>query len=167
MSNTIPTQAEYEARERADLWATLRNVEQAPLADRQEARTSWTEALIDNTDHAGEARNLVAERVGWLLNGSYGKGSHMAAWQILGETRRNRVAALSLLIAALEWRCPGGFASEAWRKLASAQQEAVNAAIQAEIDYALAQRNEHGRAVSSTPGSRELVTAVAQREASV
>ena len=112
MSN-IPTQAEYERRERQMFHTQLREVETAPLADRREARKDFQQAL--------ETPDLVAERINWLLAGDYGKGAYDAAREVLRRPRTNQVAWLTTTIAALEWRCPQKFAVEAWKKLSSAK----------------------------------------------
>ena len=124
MSN-IPTQAEYERRERQMFHAQLREVETAPLADRREARKEFADAL--------ETPDLVAERVAWLLDGNYGKGSYDAAREVLRRSRMNQVAWFTTTIAALEWRCPAKFAAEAWKKLAPAKKALLQKLVEGEI----------------------------------
>ncbi len=120
----------YEQREAAQHRADMLRIDQAPMAERQEARAEWKEACA-------KTPAMVSERVGWLLNGSYGKGSYDVAQRILAMgPNANKVAGLSQLIAALEWKCPRGFAVEAWHELTPAQQENLRLAIQAEITYA-------------------------------
>lgn len=80
-------QATYESRERHALMVQLCSVENAPLADRQTAREDWRTACINWPD-------TIGERVGWLLDGCYGKGSYDSARAIADNTRMNRVAAL-------------------------------------------------------------------------
>jgi len=61
----------YEQRERDILRADLARVDNEPLADRQAAREDWRKACAETPE-------LVAERVSWLLDGCYGKGSYDA-----------------------------------------------------------------------------------------
>lgn len=119
----------YEARERAMHFRDILAVESAPLSERQEARKAWAEALILEP-------GTVAERIGWILNGSYGYGSYMLSRQIMASPRMNQGAALAQMVAALEWRCPATFAREAYRKLTDKQRGIVDAAIADELkDY--------------------------------
>ena len=120
MSN-IPTQAEYEAQEARRLAKQLEEVECAPLADRQEARNNWQRAIAEDPA-------LVGERIGWILNGSYGFGACKAAVEIVNGTIRNKPA-LAQLVAALEWLCPNGYARQAWRNLNAKQKKALDRAI--------------------------------------
>lgn len=115
----IPTQAEYEAREAKLHAAHLREIEEAPLRDRQDARESFRRAMV-------EAPEIVGERIGWMFQGAYGFGVCAAAKKILGEKRLNKVAALSQLVAAVEWMCPQAFAIAAWKSLSAKQQRVVD-----------------------------------------
>jgi hypothetical protein len=123
---------EYEMREAQEFQRQLRDVEKAPLADRKEAAKAWGQSLTDHgrDDHP----SVVAERIGWLLDGNYGYGAMQAARRIADNSRMNRVAALSIMIAALEWMCPGKMAVAAWKKLSAPQKAKLEKAIKAEID---------------------------------
>lgn len=125
---------DYDLQARIEFNRQIRQVESAPLAERQEARKDWTEALQDPA--------LIAERVSWLLDGNYGFGAHIAAQEVAGNKRMNRPAWMGITIAALEWNCPSNFARAAWNKITTAQQEAITAAIQAEINQFLADHAE-------------------------
>lgn len=115
----MQSQAEYEQTEQRRLWKDLQEVEKAPLAERREARADFANALLQYPE-------IIAERVGWLLNGSYGFGSYREAGRIVREGgRTNKVAQLVLLTAALEWKCPNGFAIEAWKNPAKYAPNAV------------------------------------------
>ena len=118
--------SEYERRERQEAQQRLTEVERAPLADRKEAAAEFLAAMRDDPE-------LVAERVGWLLNGSYGYGQQLRAKQILGSPRMNRSAALTHLTAAYEWSTPSALAMAAWKKLTKAQQVALEKAVQVVI----------------------------------
>jgi hypothetical protein len=125
-SSGIPSQAEYERRELDEANQRLREVERAPLADRKEAAAGFFEAMRDHPE-------LVAERVGWLLDGNYGYGQMLMAKRVLGRPRMNRSAALTHMVAAFEWSTPSLMAMAGWKKLTKAQQAALEKAVQAEI----------------------------------
>lgn len=125
----IPTRAEYEEREFRSAMAREAEVSAAPLSERQEARTEFGEALRDPA--------LISQRIGWLINGSYGFGEMKRATQILSRgPRMNKRAALTQLIAVYEWRCPAVFAVQAWKGLSAAQKAALDNAIDAAIKTA-------------------------------
>lgn len=128
-SSGIPSQAEYERREFDEASRKLREVEKAPLAERKEAAAAFLEAMRDHPQ-------IVAERVGWLLDGNYGYGSMQMAKRVLGSPRMNRSAALTHMIAAFEWSTPSAMAAAGWKKLTKAQQAALERAVQAEIKSA-------------------------------
>ena len=121
-----PSQADYEHRELDDANRRLRDVERASLADRKEAAAQFFEAMRDSPE-------LVAERLGWLLDGSYGYGEGVLAKRILGSPRMNRSAALTQMVAALEWSSPSAMTRASWKKLTKAQQAALEKAVQAAI----------------------------------
>jgi hypothetical protein len=116
---------EYEQREVRAAQQRIREVEKAPLADRKEAAAEFLEAMRDP--------NLVGERIGWLLNGTYGYGPMVLAKRILGSPRMNRRAALTHMIGAFEWQTPGAMAIAGWKKLTKSQQAALDRAVDAEI----------------------------------
>ena len=123
MNTAIPTQAEYEMRERQRHLAKLAEVEHAPLVDRRDSRVQFTVALKDPA--------LIRERVEWLIEGCYGWGACDHAKRILSwGVRTNKPAALCLLIAAVEWLCPNKFAVEAYKSLTPRQQRLVTKAIE-------------------------------------
>jgi hypothetical protein len=125
-SSGIPSQAEYERRELADAQRKLTEVEKAPLAERKEAAAEFLTAMRDHPD-------IVAERIGWLLDGNYGYGAMKKAKQILGSPRMNRSAALTHMVAAFEWSSPNAMTVAAWKKLTKPQQAALERAVQAAI----------------------------------
>jgi hypothetical protein len=118
----IPTQAEYEARERAQFRQQLADVDRQSLSNRQAARDEWSAAMITTPA-------LVAERISWLLSGSYGRGSYTAALDVMAAPRMNHAAWLGQTIAALEWNCPPAFARQAYVKLTAAQRAKLDTAI--------------------------------------
>jgi hypothetical protein len=125
-SSGVPSQGEYERNELAEANRRLAEVERAPLVDRKEAAAKFLAAM---RDHPG----LVAERIGWLLDGNYGYGSMLMAKRVLGSPRMNRSAALTHMIAAFEWSTPSAMARAGWNKLTKGQQAALEKAVQAAI----------------------------------
>lgn len=128
-SSGIPSQAEYERRELAEANQRLHEVERASLADRKEAAAEFFEAMRDRPE-------VVAERVGWLLNGNYGYGQMQMAKRVLKSPRMNRSAALTHMIAAFEWSTPDAMARAGWKKLTKGQQAALEKAVQGAIKSA-------------------------------
>lgn len=122
----MQTQQEYEQSEVRRYLKQVDEVAKASLSDRKKAAKSWFEAMRDDP-------KLVAERVRWLLLGSYGKGSHIKAGQVGANRSMNRVAALANMTAEMEWMCPAKMAGDEWKKLTPAQQQAVNTAVAKEI----------------------------------
>jgi hypothetical protein len=106
--------------------STIDDVEKAPLAERKENAAEWERDIKD--------ASLIAERIDWLLDGSYGYAPYWKALQVLESPRMNRVAALSIMIAMFEWRTPQRLAIAAWKKLTPKQQETLKTAIQNIID---------------------------------
>ena len=133
------TNKDYEQHEKNLFAKMLNDVEIAPLADRKEAKADYFAALNDT--------DLIAERIGWLLNGSYGYGACKGAWEVMDRPHTNRSAALGIFIAALEWNCPSGFARAAWRELSPEQQITVNKGIEVEIEQAENRRKMEGAVI--------------------
>ena len=116
----------YEMQEAREFQQQLREVEKAPLADRKEAAAEFLEAMQDDPERVGE-------RVGWLLDGNYGYGAMQAAKRVLKNTRSNRAAQLTHMVAALDWQCPARAAMAAWKKLSAAQKAALDKEVNAVI----------------------------------
>jgi hypothetical protein len=110
----------------------MEETEKLPLAERKANAVEWFRAL--NEDHM-----MVAERVGWLLQGNYGGGSFGSACRVLASPRMNQVAWCAITIANLEWRCPAKMAIMAWKKLSVEKRYLVNEAIRREIADAKAE----------------------------
>lgn len=121
----VPSQLEYERRERQEAQQLLAEIRRQPLSDRKEAQESFLEAMRDPA--------LVAERLGWLLNGSYGYGAKMMAQQVMKSPRMNRSAALTQMVGAFEWRVPEDMVRTAWKKLSAGEKAALERAVQAAI----------------------------------
>lgn len=121
---------QYDHDEVHRWYVDMQEVEKAPLAERKDAAKEFFEAMRDTPD-------IVGERVGWLIDGNYGYGAMLKAKQTLAASKRaNKAAQLNVLIAALEWRCPGAMAVAMWKKLTPAEKAKLDHAIQAEIKSA-------------------------------
>ena len=126
---SLPSNAEYERRELDEAHQKLHTVEKAPLAHRKEAAAEFLAAMRDIPE-------VVGERVGWLLDGNYGYGPMLLAKRVLGNTRMNRLAALTHMIGAFEWSTPSAMAIAGWKKLTKSQQAALDRAVGAAIKSA-------------------------------
>ena len=123
----IPTQAEYESRERALFHKQLTGVK----AD-TESRAAFERALREDPA-------LVVDRIGWILNGSYGYGSYVCALEVARNKRMNRPAWFTNTIAALEWGCDARNVAKIWHGMTPESQEKFNELVMAEIDAALSE----------------------------
>lgn len=129
MSTPIPTQAEYERRERLAAVRREQEVDRAPLTDRKEAQQDLLGTMRERPE-------TVAERIGWLIDGNYGNGAMQIAKEIVRSPRMNRRAGLVLLVAVHEWQCPRRMAADAWKKLTTAQKQLLDAAVDVVIEAA-------------------------------
>lgn len=130
------TDPRYHMRELSNLSARLAEIEHAPLADRREAYTNFAETARDNP-------HVIPNRVGWLLNGSYGYGAYFRAWQIATASKRtNKAAQLCQLIAAVEWGCTAADCRKAYKALSADQQRALTDAILAVMNEMIADNTE-------------------------
>ena len=104
----------------------IAQLRRAPLSDRKEAQAEFLKAMREDPE-------LVAERVSWLLNGSYGYGSMLMAKRVLGSPRMNRSAALTQMIGAFEWMSPEDMVRSAWKKLSASEKAVLETAVQGAI----------------------------------
>jgi len=133
----------YNAKELGRANTHIQQLQKAPLEARKESAKEWYDAI--STDP-----QIVADRIGWLFSGNYGYGEMLLAQRILAQGKgANKVAALSLLIAALEWMTPSREAIAMWKKLSAAQQRALKSVIEKEIiDYT---KRKEGEDKENTP----------------
>ena len=117
---------EYIEREMKIMSKDAAKIEALPMVERRESYQ------IFSADMAAFPQ-IIAERIGWLLNGSYGFGQMILAQRALDS--RNPKAHLFRLIAIFEWRTGKSYAAKAWRMASEATKEALNKAIDAEIEY--------------------------------
>lgn len=129
VSESSQTNREYTTRVLGEAYAHARQVEKAPLGERKEARENFQEAMA--SDPA-----LVAERIGWLIDGNYGYGEMLKAKQVIASPHMNRRAALTHMVGLYEWQCPGAFSVDAWKKLTGSQKQALDAAVDVVIEAA-------------------------------
>ena len=121
---SIPTQAQYEAREAAEFRRQMTAAEKGPLAERREAAARFAEALRDPA--------LIAERIGWLLAGNYGHGAMVAAKRA-ATGRGNKAAALTQMVCAIEWMCPVKLGIAEWKRLTASEKRKLDAAVKRAI----------------------------------
>ena len=131
----IPSPVEYERRELSAAHRKLDELRRAPLSDRKEAQAEFLKVMRDDP-------NLVAERIGWLLGGSYGYGSMLLAKRVLAAPRMNRSAALTQMIGAFEWMAPEEMVRAAWKKLSTREKAALERAVQGAIKDAQGEERE-------------------------
>lgn len=122
----------YELREIESFQRQLREVEKLPLQERKENAREFTEVLHNDP-------RLIAERIGWLLNGSYGRGSYTKALQVANSPRMNQGAWLVQTVAALEWSVPGRMTAQAWHTLSVPQRSRLDILIKEEIRNSLSE----------------------------
>jgi len=135
---------DYGRREIDSYRRHMRGLEKEPLRERQKDAAEFFMAM------ANEPR-LVAERVGWLLDGSYGRGAFLKAKQVLLSPRMNRVAALTQMAGALEWRSTPAFTAKAWNKLTPAQKTALQVVVGAEVEQAEREEVRHAQSGMRDP----------------
>jgi len=104
-------------------------VERAPLSERRENATSFLDVM--QRDPA-----LVAERIGWLIDGNYGYGEMLVTKRVVANPRLNRRAALIQLVGIYEWMTPRDMVIRAWKKLTTGQKRDLDAAVDVVIEVA-------------------------------
>lgn len=124
---STPSQHEYETNENKRYHAQIAEIEKAPLSERKEASADFYNAMRDNP-------TLVAEHIGWLLDGNYGYGAMQVARRVAhAGGRTNKSYHLGPMIAALDWQCPARMAVAAWKKLSPSEKAKLETAIKSEI----------------------------------
>jgi hypothetical protein len=123
----------FETNEINIFFADLNRIDKLPLADRKKNAQHFSEDL-----HRPGGLELIAERVGWLLNGTYGQGAQIKAMQVARSPRMNQAAYLVQTTAALEWMVPPKMTIAAWKTLSMAQRTKLDRLIKKEIKDELA-----------------------------
>lgn len=121
-----PANEAYEAREFHSFMKDVKSVDKLPLAERKENARIFEQTLHKDPE-------LIAERIGWLLNGSYGYGSYQEAQKVARSPRMNQGAWLVQTVAALEWQVPPKMTIAAWHTLSAAQRTKLDRLIKKEI----------------------------------
>lgn len=130
-------ESDYLAREQRNAMLRLSDLQSAPLVERKEAAAEWFETMAHDPER-------VVERIEWLLHGMYGQGEELLARQALN-SKGNRIAQLSQLVAAFEWGCPNREARAAWLKLKDDQKKVLRDRIAEAIADVEATEAEGGR----------------------
>jgi hypothetical protein len=130
----IESEASYVARMVAESLTHDRNLDKAPLGERKAYRDAFALAMRVTP-------RIIAERIDWLLNGTYGRGEFERAWLVMTAGHGTNVQAqLVALIGAMEWSCPYRHTREAWKMLSDAQKKALSATLETVIKRNLAKR---------------------------
>lgn len=122
----IPTQKEYEDREAMEFIRQRNAPNELPRMERKETSAEFAKDMANDPA-------LVATRVSWLLNGSYGYGSYQAARKVAANTHMTREAWMVQVIGAIEWQCREVDTRRAFNAMTKAQQKALTVAVLAEI----------------------------------
>ncbi len=110
----------YEATERNAFNAQIKAVELSPLdVNMKDAAAEFD--TICRTDH-----DLLIQRIQWLIDGCYGKGSYDVAREVIQNKRMNRHAWLFQTIAALEFGVKSSKARSIWNALGRDTQDTIN-----------------------------------------
>ncbi len=117
---------DYEAQEWDMYIRDEREILTAPISERKENSEQFRVVMAESPE-------IVAERIQWLMDGSFGWAQHQKAIQVLRSKRMNRTAALCHMIALWEWHTPPDMARKAWKTLTPDQQKDLAGLIQAEI----------------------------------
>jgi hypothetical protein len=124
----MSTQKEYHDRELRAFANQVTAAERLPRADKAENRAALIECWIQNPA-------IFAERINWVLNGSYGYGTMVKAIQIADNKRLNRTAGLSQLTALAEWNVTADNSRKAYLTLTTEQRATLDALVQGEIKH--------------------------------
>lgn len=112
----IPSLTQYVNNELLLHRNEMKGITRGTFAERDASRKEFADACANDP-------SLVAERAQWLLNGSYGKGSHIEVWRtifeqfgehkprILSNPYKKSVVLQTILniLASLEWQSDLGY----------------------------------------------------------
>lgn len=151
----------FESREILQFLAEQRALDKLPLKERKENAAEFLDAMRTQPE-------IVAERVGWIFNGSYGQGAYIKSREVANSPRMNRAAALTMMVAGVEWSVPGRMVAAACHKLSPAEKKRLDTYLQKEIqDFLKEQKEEGGRDRSRTRRRPAKKTSPTRRRASV
>ena len=127
----------YETIELNRARSELSNLNSIPLQQKREAKQEFFEHLVFCPD-------LVAVKIEWLLNGSYGFGYQAIAKTYFNRSKRFNIRAnLLQLIACAEYLCPATQANQAYKMLCSEQQDEINDLIEIEVQHYKSKQKTH------------------------
>lgn len=110
---------QYDMQRRAAGNSAIASLSYNKLSDRQAARADYAELLRD-TEH-------LSGLVDMLISGDYGYDYYLICQDIINASkRRNRVAALSIVLGAVECGCPAIMARQAYLTLTPDEQGAAD-----------------------------------------
>lgn len=115
-----------EQRESALFRSEVTRAEKLSLAERKENLAEFARDVKTDPE-------LLAERVSWLLNGSYGHGAYVKAHEVIRNKKLNREAWLVQTVSALEWGVPQRMIAGWWNSLSPSQQTKINILVRKEI----------------------------------
>jgi hypothetical protein len=121
LKNPINYRDDYHRRTLSEAVAKINEVNHLPISERKE---NAAEFLRDLKHPA-----MIAERVKWLIDGSYGHGEMLKAKQIIASPRMNRRGSLTHLIGIYEWNTPIDMGVAQWKKLSHPEKIALDAAL--------------------------------------
>lgn len=122
----IPSQAEYERRERLLFIAALKEVESEWKTHSPIVKETLTQEFLDAM---AKDPDVIRQRIEWLLEGHYGKGAYDVAHEVVANKRMNREAWLTHTVGAIEWDVPQHIASSTWKKLTEKQKKSLDASV--------------------------------------
>ena len=120
-------QGKYEQQEINRYYTQAERAGEAPLHERQAARSDYRAATPTDIERSAE----------YILSGDYGAGPcFYARHHILGRPRMNQAAALAQMVACLDHNCPPAFARQAYNGWDGAKQDEVDRRIKQAITKA-------------------------------
>lgn len=122
----VADEAAYQKRTEAEYKRDLAKAQRGTKEEKEAAAKLWLE-------HAKTSPELVAERIDWIFDGSYGYGACVVAWKLL-DSGRLIVHLLLPIVAGLEWMVPTELSMEAIGKLDSDELTALHAEVHKVLD---------------------------------
>jgi len=119
---------EYIIRELTLLDNQINELSKLTRIEKQENKTKLLKTWIEYPE-------VFVDRIGWILNGTYGYGVMYRAIQLADNKRCNRIAGLSVILSAIEYSVTNDNSIKAWKTLTVEQQEKLASLIQVELDY--------------------------------
>lgn len=121
----IPTEKQYHELEQNKLDKHISWIYSFPQYDKLQNRDILMDLCRSNPD-------LIAERINWLLLGTYGYAEQYRALNMLKQKRSH--IPLFLFIALLEWHCPDYYARKAYKLLTKMEKMRLDNILQKSIE---------------------------------